>query len=425
MERFALKGQICYSTDLHELKVVEQGYLLCESGVSQGVYTELPNGWEQVEVTDFGDRILIPGLVDLHVHAPQYSFRGMGMDLELLDWLEAHTFPEEAKYAELEYANSAYDIFVEDLTRSATTRACIFATVHLPATRALMDKLEVSGLKTMVGKVNMDRNSPDILREKSAEESAQSTIQWLEETAGRYKHVRPILTPRFIPTCTDELMKRLKEVQKTYHLPMQSHLSENPGEIGWVSELCPWSEFYGDAYDRFGLFGGVDCPTVMAHCVYSDEREQRLMKERGVWVAHCAQSNMNLSSGVAPVREFLDKGIKVGLGSDMAGGSSSSIFRAMTDAIQASKLRWRLKDEGLKPLTLEEVFFMATKGGGSFFGAVGSFEKGYELDVLVLDDRSLRHPQPLTIKERLERICYLSDERQITAKYVAGKLIDL
>lgn len=421
MKRFALKGQICYATGLHELQIVEGGYLLCEDGMSMGVCRELPEGWEEVSVQDYGDRIIIPGLVDLHLHAPQYAFRGMGMDLELLDWLNAITFPEEAKYGNLEYAESAYRIFAENLRKGATTRAVIFATIHLAATELLMELLDESGLKVMVGKVNMDRNSPDILREADAETSAEDTVRWLERTAGKYRNVRPILTPRFIPSCTDELMAKLKEIQRKYHLPVQSHLSENPGEVGWVQELCPESEFYGDAYDRFGLFGGEDCQAVMAHCVYSDEREQERIKERGVWVAHCPESNINLSSGVAPVRQFLDKGIRVGLGSDLAGGSSDSIFRAMAHAVQASKMRWRMEDESLAPLTIEEAFYMATKGGGSFFGKVGSFEPGYELDAVVLDDGGLKHPQPLSVRERLERICYLSDDRQIAAKYVAGE----
>lgn len=421
MKRFALKGQICYATGLHELQIVEGGYLLCEDGMSMGVCRELPEGWEEVSVQDYGDRIIIPGLVDLHLHAPQYAFRGMGMDLELLDWLNAITFPEEAKYGNLEYAESAYRIFVENLKKGATTRAVIFATIHLAATELLMELLDESGLKVMVGKVNMDRNSPDILREADAETSAEDTVRWLERTAGKYRNVRPILTPRFIPSCTDELMAKLKEIQRKYHLPVQSHLSENPGEVGWVQELCPESEFYGDAYDRFGLFGGEDCQAVMAHCVYSDEREQERIKERGVWVAHCPESNINLSSGVAPVRQFLDRGIRVGLGSDLAGGSSDSIFRAMAHAVQASKMRWRMEDESLAPLTIEEAFYMATKGGGSFFGKVGSFEPGYELDAVVLDDGGLKHPQPLNVRERLERICYLSDDRQIAAKYVAGE----
>lgn len=288
-----------------------------------------------------------------------------------------------------------------------------------------MELLDKTGVRAMVGKVNMDRNSPDILREESAEASEVATREWILETDGKFKHVKPILTPRFIPSCSDELMERLSRLQKSTRLPVQSHLSENLGEIAWVKELCPWSEYYGEAYDHFGLFGGEECRTIMAHCVYSGEEERCLMKERGVWIAHCPFSNENLASGIAPVRSFLDEGLRVGLGSDVSGGSSDSIFRVMADAIQASKMYWRLVDDTKKPLTLEEAFYMATKGGGSFFGAVGSFEQGYEFDALVLDDSALRTPMELSVRQRLERIVYLSDDRQIAAKFAAGEEIML
>lgn len=426
-QNFVLKGNLCYSLDEQHLQVVEQGFLVCEDGVSAGVYETLPAEYREYPVVDYGDKLIVPGLVDLHVHAPQYAFRGLGMDMELLDWLNTHTFPEEAKYGDKEYAAKAYGIFADQLKHSATTRACIFATVHREATRLLMDLLEETGLKTMVGKVNMDRNTPDYLVEESAECSASETVAWLEETAGRYERTKPILTPRFTPSVTDDLMGRLKEIQKTYHLPVQSHLSENPGEIDWVKELCPWSSCYGDAYDHFGMFGGAggtdDCKTIMAHCVYSGEEERKLIKDRGVYVAHCPQSNTNLASGIAPVRRYLEEGIHIGLGSDVAGGFTESMFRAMADAVQVSKLYWRLVDDKCKPLTMEEAFYLGTKGGGSFFGAVGSFEKGYELDAVILDDAKLRHPQPLELKDRLERFIYLSDERHIVGKYVAGRKI--
>ena len=419
---FVLKGDICFSPDSGTLSMTKGGYAVCAEGVCQGVFEALPEQYRDLPIRDCGDCLVIPGLVDLHVHAPQFAFRGTGMDLELLDWLNQFAFPEEAKYGDLEYARRAYSIFAAALRRSATTRACIFGTLHRPATELLMDLMEETGLVTMVGKVNMDRNSPDILTEAGAAESAEETVRWLEETGGKYKYATPILTPRFIPSCTDELMGRLKEIQNQYHLPVQSHMSENLSEIAWVQELCPESEFYGDAYDRFGLFGG-DEKTVMAHCVYSDERECQRMKERGVFVAHCPESNMNLASGIAPVRRFLDMGLKVGLGSDVAGGSSESIFRAMAQAIQVSKLRWRLADESLKPLTVEEAFYMGTKGGGEFFGKVGSFEPGYEFDAVVLRDSSLAHPQPVTMKQRLERIIYLGDDRHVVEKYVGGRKI--
>jgi guanine deaminase len=422
---FVLKGNIIYSKDTNELTIIENGYLVCENGVSQGVYRTLPFEYKDARLQDYGDALIIPGLTDLHIHAPQYSFRGLGMDMELIEWLETNTFPEEAKFKDIDYAKEAYDIFAENLRKSPTTRACVFATTHRPATLLLMEMLEESGLATMVGKVNMDRNCPEYLKENSPEESAKETENWLREVLLKsFKYTKPIITPRFTPSCTDDLMRYLKELQVKYDLPLQSHLSENLGEVNWVKELCPWSEFYGEAYDSFGLFGR-DCKTIMAHCVYSDDREIMRMKENGVFVAHCPESNMNLSSGVAPVRKFLEMGVNVGIGSDVAGGSSENIFAAMAHAIQASKMRWRLYDNSLKPLTVEEVFYMATKGGGEFFGKVGSFETGYAFDAVVLDDKRLRHPQPLDLKKRLERLIYLSDDREITAKYVEGREVRL
>ena len=421
---FILKGNIIYSKSLTEFEICEHGYLVCREGHVEGVYQTLPFMLGGNPVYDYGDCLIVPGLVDLHIHAPQYSFRGLGMDMELLEWLETNTFPEEAKYESADYARKAYGIFADNMRKSAATRACIFGTVHREATLLLMDMMEKTGLDTMIGKVNMDRNCPDYIIEET-EESAGETLEWIKDVLHRkYKNTHPILTPRFTPSCTDELMEELKKLQMRYGLPLQSHLSENQGEIAWVKELCPWADFYGDAYDRFGLFG-ADCPTVMAHCVYSGDREIERIKENGVFIAHCPESNMNVSSGIAPVRRFLQQGLHVGIGSDVAGGSTENLFRAMAHAVQASKLRWRISDDSLEALTAEEVFYMATKGGGAFFGKVGSFENGYEFDAVVLDDTRLAHPQPLDVRSRLERVIYLADEREIRAKYVKGNKIDL
>lgn len=371
---------------------------------------------------DFADRLIIPGLADLHLHAPQYAIRGTGMDLELLEWLNTNAYPEEARYADLDYARLACGQFVQALLAGATTRACVFATVHVPAAILLMELLEESGLITMVGKVNMDRNCPDSLREQSAGRSLADTELWIKETSGRFRNVSPILTPRFIPSCSDELMQGLGRIQRQSKLPLQSHLSENLAEIEWVRSLCPSAINYAEAYEHFGLFGG-DCPTVMAHCVHLKEEEIDRINRRGVFIAHCPQSNTNLSSGIAPVRTFIDRGLNVGLGTDIAGGFSLSILRAMSDAVQSSKLRWRLTDDSLPPLTMAEAFYLGTKGGGAFFGRAGSFEPGYEFDAVVLDDKDLPHPQSLTPVQRLERMICLADDRNIMAKYVAGRKI--
>lgn len=419
---FVLAGNVCYSANPQEVSCTERGYVVCVDGKSAGVFSELPERYAALPLVDCGDQLIIPGMSDIHIHAPQYAFRGLGMDLELLDWLNTHTFPEEAHYADLGYAGRAYDIFADDLRRSATTRAVVFGTMHVPATELLMDKLEVAGLSTYVGKVNMDRNGGKDLEEKTAQ-SAADTRAWLADVAGRYDHTAPIITPRFTPSVTDELMAELADIARERDLPVQSHLSENPSECGWVKELCPWSTCYGDAYDHFGMLGSR---TVMAHCIYSDETETKLLRRTGTYVAHCPQSNAQLSSGIAPIRRYMDLGMNVGLGTDVAGGANLSMFRCMADAVAVSKLRWRLVDQSLAPLTTQEALWLATVGGGSFFGKVGSFEAGYEFDALVLDDSAIRTPRDLSVWERVERYVYLAEEGGcITRKYVSGRRIDL
>lgn len=420
MGTFVLKGHICQSRTQDAVEIVENGYLVVENGVCKGVFASLPEHYAGLPVTDYGDRLIVPGMSDLHLHAPQFAFRGLGMDMELLDWLNTYTFPEESKYSDLEYAGRAYESFTQHLRRSTTTRAVVFATIHVPATELLMDKLDKAGLRGCVGKVNMDRNSPDYLCETSVAQALADTERWICETKEKYEGIQPILTPRFIPSCTDGLMRGLRTLQEKYKLPVQSHLSENYGEIAWVQELCPMSKFYGDAYESFGMFGG-DHKCVMAHCVHSGEAEIELMQKNGVYIAHSPESNINLASGVAPISLYLERGMNVGLATDVAGGSHESMLRAMMHAIQASKLRWRLKDENVKPLSVDQAFYIATAGGGSFFGKVGKFDDGYDCDAVVLDDANLDHPQPLSVRARLERMIYLADERNIHAKYVAGR----
>ncbi len=416
---FAIKGNICCSEDIEHIRCVENAYLVCEDGVCAGVFRALPERYAALPVTDFGDKLIVPGMTDLHLHAPQFAFRGLGMDMELMDWLKTYAFPEEAKYRELAYADRAYTQFADAMRRSATTRAAIFATLHVPATELLMEKMEDSGLISYVGKVNMDRNGPEYLCETSAQASLEATERWICETQSKFRRTRPILTPRFIPSCTDELMRGLRRLVEKYHLPVQSHLSENYSEIEFVQSLCRDSKFYGDAYDRYGLFGG-DHPCIMAHCVHSGEAEIKLMKKNGVFAAHSPLSNANLSSGAAPVGKLFREFVNVGLASDIAAGETENLFRSIAAAIRASKLRWRLVDQKIYPLTVDQAFYIATVGGGKFFGKVGLFEPGYEFDAIVIDDSTITHPQELGLHERLERALYIADERHLCAKYVAG-----
>ena len=421
---FILKGNICHTPRVGAQDIRENGCVVCEDGVCQGIYDGIPERYAGLPVFDCTDKLILPGMVDLHIHAPQYAYRGTGMDCELMEWLERITFPEESRYADESYALSAYTLFADRLKASATTRAVVFGTVHAAATLILMDCMEKSGLASYVGKVSMDRNAPPALIEDHAGGVGADSRRFIEESLRRgYRRTKPIVTPRFVPCCTDALMAALGELRRAYDLPVQSHLSENPIEVQAVAALEPDAAFYGDVYDRYGLFGRGG-NTVMAHCIYSTPPEVERMKRNGVWVAHCPSSNMNIASGIAPIRRYLDEGLRIGLGSDVAGGTAESMFRAVTDAIQVSKLYWRCIDSDAKPLSFPEALYLATKGGGSFFGKVGSFETGYAFDALVLDDASEPTPRPLPVSSRLERAFYLGlDAKGLVMKFVNGERI--
>ena len=415
---FALKGLFVDTPEIGALRV-RKGYLVCENGEVAGVYDALPEHYSGIEITDCGNALVIPGMSDLHLHAPQYSYCGTAMDLELLDWLQSYTYPEEGRYADPAHAKAYYEVFTRDLLHTATTRAAIFATIHTDATLELMRQLDKAGMGAYVGKLNMDRNCPDDYSEHTPENGGAETRRWLEccREAG-FERVHPILTPRFTPSVTDAYMEKIGALSAEFGVPMQSHLSENLSEIEWVKALCPDAENYADTYARYGLFGGA-CRTIMAHCIYCPEEEERMIREGGVFIAHCPTSNENVIAGIAPAARYLRSRYEIGLGSDVAGGHTLDLFAVMASAVQVSKLRWRYVDQSEKPLTMTEALYMATAGGGRFFGKVGLFEPGYRFDAVVIDDSANRNLRAFTPGERIERCAYLGGA-EIAAKYVDG-----
>lgn len=411
-----LKGSLAFSVEAEKLITAEEGYIVLEDGRIRGVYRYLPEAYRGAWIKDYGNAIITPSFTDMHLHAPQYAMLGLGMDLQLIDWLNAYAFKTEAMFADEAYARAAYRQLAAELIAKGTTRVCMFSSLHRRATLILMEELERAGVTGYVGKVNMDRNGGANLQEET-EESIRETLLWLDEGSG-FRFVKPMLTPRFTPACTDELLTALGKIARERDLPVQSHLSENQDEIAWVRSLHPDCAQYWETYDKYGLWKKG---TVMAHCVYSDEQERAAIKRAGVVVAHCADSNTSIRSGIAPVRRMLAEGLFVTLGSDIAGGAKLCMLDAATEAIRASKHRWRETGEDF--LKVNEAFYLITGAGQGYFGAQPGFGVGDMLHAVVLDDRYLPETRRLTLPERLERLMYIGGEREIAAVYSEGRKV--
>lgn len=414
------KGNIIFTETKDEFSICESGYILVKNGKILKVMKDLPEEYNQCEIVNYGDKLIIPGFVDLHFHAPQFANLGLGLDKELIPWLEGYTFPEEAKFKDVNYAKKIYKNVIKEIWKQGTTRVVFFSSLHKEGTRLLFDLLIKSGLGAYVGKVNMDRNSPEYLIEDT-NQSVKDTEEIIKEYINKSDLVKPIITPRFVPSCTPELMKKLGELSEEYGLPIQSHLSENHSEIEWIKELHKECSSYAGVYETYGLL--KESKTIMAHCIHNTDEEIEILKKYRVFAAHCPTSNSNLSSGIMPVRRFLQEGIPVGLGSDVSAGHKVSIPSVMNMSMQFSKLKWLESNKALDSLSTSEVFYLGTKGGGEFFGKVGSFEEGYEFDALVIDDSNLGELD-LTIEDRLQRYIYIGDDRNIVDRYVLGRKIE-
>lgn len=414
-EILILKGNIIYTKSLEEFQIHKDSYIVAINGKVEGIYEDLPQEYANLPVTDYGDKLIIPGFSDLHLHGGQYLQCGMGMTKQLLDWLNDYTYDLEKEFQNEEFAREVYSRFVDDLAAHGSLRSCIFASSSTRGTEILFEILKKKGLGAFVGKVNMERNAPDYIIEDN-EKSIEGTKYLIE----KYKDeelVKPIITPRFAPTSTEESLTRLGELAKEYNIPVQSHVSENQDEVKWVNELFPDSKNYLGLYEEFGLLNS----SIMAHAIYLNDDEIEIAKKNDVILVHCPDSNINVRSGIMPIRKYLNLGLKVGLGSDIAGGHKIGLNEAIVRAIQLSKL-YSIEHPEYPPLTVSEGFYLGTKGGGEFFGKVGSFEKDYILDALVIEDDQLIASR-YSLEDRIERFLYIGDDRNIIARYVEGKQI--
>ena len=419
-----IKGNFIFTKHRDNFEIYENSYIVIKDGIIMSLTKTLDEKYSKIPIEDYGDNIIIPGFIDLHLHAPQWPNRGIGYDVKLLPWLNNYTFPLESTYENLDIANENYDNFIKDIKSVGTTRSCVFATRHLPATKLLISKLKKSGLGAYVGKVNMDRNAEAPLVENT-NDSINETLELIhDQINNNNKNLNPlvkyIITPRFVPSVTAELMLALGDIAEKYNLPIQSHLNENHDEIAWVKELHPDIPSFAHVYHEYGLLRPKQ--TIMAHCIHMKDEEIDLLKDKNIYIAHCVASNSNISSGMMPLRKYLDLDMLIGLGSDISGGHTLDMRENIVLTIQVSKILYTTNPH-YKPVTLAEAFYLATKGGGSFFGKVGSFQEGYEFDALIIDDKETpSHKAPLI--NRLEKFIYTGNKDQIVKTFVRGKEIE-
>jgi guanine deaminase len=418
-----VRGEIEVLRD-HVIRVGEDGTIVAVAPAAEGVpegTLELPAG-----------QVVLPGFVDLHVHAPQYPQLGLALDEPLEMWLGKYTFPLEAKYANLDFAREAYGTLVSDLLAGGTTTALYFATVHREATQLLAEICLEQGQRGLVGKVVMDNRdtSPDYYRDETAEAAIADTravIEHIRALPGNDR-VLPVVTPRFIPSCTDEALAGLGALAEECGCHVQTHCSESDWAHGYALERYGRTDTA--ALNSFGL---LTRKTVLAHSVFLTDPDMGIIREAGAGVAHCALSNMYFANAVFPLRRALEKGLHVGLGTDISGGPSASMFEACRTTVQAS----RLLETGTDPdvpretrghpgatIDTKTAFHLATAGGGKALDLpVGIFRSGFHFDAIVVDPGaeagSIRLFGAQAI-ERIEQILYGAARANIAATFVGG-----
>ena len=413
-----IHADIVYSEDREQLAVHPDSYIAVEKGKVKGIWPVIPEEYRNVPVTDHGNGVLIPAFSDLHVHAPQYLNRGLEMDLLLEDWLNKCTFPLEAKYADPGFAKLVYDAFVDDMLANGTMHACVYGTIHSEATSYLIERMDKAGIKGFVGKVNMDRSAPADLTE-DPEESVRETEALLEKYSGN-RNTKPILTPRFAPTCTGKLLYDLGNLGKKYGVGMQTHLVESLWEAEQARVLFPECSCDTEIYEKAGLMGNG--PVIGGHFIFPSEDDIRIMQKYDSYAVQCPDATVSVIAGIMQTGSLLDRGMKIGLGSDISAGHHIGVYTQAARAVQLSKLKEFYEPEGNRKISFPEAFWMATKQSGDLFGGTGSLEPGSVFDALVIDGLS-DAARDLSPAQTVERFCYIGTKENIKARYINGKQI--
>ncbi|KAF1731503.1 putative guanine deaminase [Beauveria bassiana] len=446
--RRAFYGTVIHSKSPREIAILENALLVV---VDRGIIAFLEDGiprdrvsekikalnTSEIIVTELKKgQFIMPGFVDTHNHAPQWLHRGQGQGLHILEWLNQVAFRNESLFKDTSHARRVYPMVVEGMLRQGVTTASYYGSLHGEATRILADVCLEKGQRALVGKCNMARNAPDFYVDASIEESLQVTrdcIRHIKNLDPKGELLRHVLTPRFAICCDESLLKGLGEIaQENPTMAIQTHFNESEQEKNFTMSLFPQFTNEADLYEKFKL---LNERSILAHCTIMTPYETQRLQHLECGVAHCPTSNMTVGGGfmAASIKDFLNRGMKVGLGTDSGGGYSISMLNAMRHSLVNSFARDFLDArDGGSAVTMEEAFHMATIGGARVVGfgkEIGDFQVGKQFDALLVDmtDASCSVTAPLeqddTMRTLLEKFIMTGDDRNIARVYVRGRLV--
>lgn len=414
--RSGLDSTVVYESDA--IVAMDAG-IVTHFGPAKAIEPLLPPG---TVVTNYGQNALISaGFIDTHVHYPQTPMVA-AFGEQLLDWLNAYTFPVERQYSDKDFARSVARIFLRELLRNGVTSACVYCTVYPQSVDALFEEAEKLGMRLAAGKVMMDRNAPDYLcdtPQQGYDESKSLIAKWHDR--GRLMYA---ITPRFAATSSREQLEMAGALCREHpDCFMQTHVSENKREVAWIKELFPERSGYLDVYDHYEL---CRPRAVFGHGVHLTDEEMQVMHRTGSAIAHCPTSNFFLGSGFFDIARAVrpDRPVRVGIGTDIGAGTSFSILATLNEAYKAAQLSGYA-------LSARHAYYVATRGAAHAMyldGRIGSIAPGMEADIVVLDMKSTplinyRMQFAKNFEEALFVQMILGDDRAVQATYVAGRLV--
>lgn len=406
--------------NLSATEYFEDGILLVDNGMvaragpADMLLKEIPT---EIPVKDFSGKLIIPGLIDAHIHYPQTDMIASHGE-QLLEWLNKYTFPTEGKFDNQEHARDVAEFFLDELLRNGTTTALVLATIHPESVNAIFEASKARKMRMLAGKVMMDRNAPAYLLDTP--ESAYRQSKALLEKWHNVDRLLYAITPRFAPTSTDEQLQQVAILAKEHpDAYVHTHVAENKKEVAWVSELFPWSRSYLDVYDHFGL---LRQRSVYAHCIHLDPQDRKRMALTGATAAFCPTSNTFLGSGLFDCVRAIEEGIRVAVATDVGAGTSFGMLQTMSEAYKVQQLNGSKLSPG-------RALFMATLGNARALyldDRIGNFLPGKEADFIVLDYNATplikrRMACADSIDDKIFIFIMMGDDRAVHASYVLGE----